>query len=582
MADIDISGDDESGPDIPSSGSGLLYFFGTRLLGLVVVLAALFFTRPLWHGIVYSMLFSPTGLVLYGGSTIAALVLWFLPPSRLSDTDDESSALSVLFEDEDSPLVDWLLAGGAGRRKLRTFGTIFGVLLVLSILAGLPAGPLEQRTLAQQTMADATEVEEFPQANPDNPRVVPRRVSDVSTRGSVSFRQFRLGASDIARQEDGSLAWSYAIQPDGPRNKLIENQQGVLVANMTSMDNRQTTRYEEDFVFGEGMYLHRSADWNLKKTDYLSKYNDDAVEFSHDGRPYMYYPKTGHQWHVLPFPHTTPKWDGGALVSPDGEISHLSPEEAQNNEILEGQRLYPLTLTVDEMRSLGYREGIINQLPVVGAPEGEVEVADLPPGVDNEQPFVIDLEGEQLSYVTAMEPFGEDTRGLDEVWFANAETGEYTFFGTGETTLTGPERALGIARSADSRTNWGANFIVTEPVPVTVDGELWWQIKVSPTDFTDVTRNVFVNADTGATAEIREDRDVRDFIRGEVNVSAAEPDGSEPDVEPAPDDENVAYYVVVTDDQGNVIERIPIQAEQDVAIVGPDDERVADANETSS
>lgn len=579
MADVDISdGSDESGPDISSSGSGVPSFVGTRLLVLGVVLGAMYVTRPLWHGVIYDMLYSPSGLVLYGGSAVAALVLLFLPPSRLPDADDESSTLSLLVEGEETPLVDWLLASGARRRKLRMFVTVFGVLLVLSILVVIPAGPLEQRTLAQQTMADATEVEEFPQANPNNPRVVPRRVSDVSTRGAVSYRQHRLGASDIARQEDGSLAWSYAIQPDGTRNKLVENQRGVLVANMTSMDDRQTAVYEEDFVVGEGMYLHRSSDWNLKKTDYFAKYNDDAVEFSHDGRPYMYYPKTGHEWHVFPFPHTTPTWDGGALVSPDGEIEHLSPEEAQDHEVLEGQRLYPLTLTVDEMNSLGHREGIINQLSVVGAHRGEVEVANLPTGVDNEQPFVIDLEGEQLSYVTAMEPYGEDTRGLDEVWFADAETGEYTYFGTEAETLTGPERAMGIARSADSRTNWGENFVVTEPVPVTVDGDLWWHLKVSPTDFTDVTRNVFVNADTGATAEIRDDSDIREFVRG--NVSGTDPDGSGSDVEPAPDDDEVAYYVVVRDAEGNVVERIPVRDGQEVVIVGPSDDRTPDANET--
>ncbi|MFB6296515.1 MAG: hypothetical protein ABEH66_06730, partial [Halobacteriales archaeon] len=224
----------------------------------------------------------------------------------------------------------------------------------------------------------------------------------------------------------------------------------------------------------KGMYLHRSADWQLKLTDYLAKYNDDAVEFSHHGTPYMYFPKTGHEWKLLPFPHTVPTWEGGALVHPDGEIEHLSPAEAQDNEILDGQRLYPITLTRTEVGSLGYREGIINQLPIVGAHENEIEIAGLPAGADNEQPFVIDLAGEQMSYVTAMEPYGEDTRGLDEVWFANAETGEYTFFGTDRKTLTGPERAMGIARSADSQTNWGANFVVTEPVPVTVDGSLWW------------------------------------------------------------------------------------------------------------
>ncbi|MDR5673425.1 hypothetical protein RH858_09735 [Halalkaliarchaeum sp. AArc-GB] len=423
-------------------------------------------------------------------------------------------------------------------------------------------------------MADATEVEDFPQANPENPRVVPQEVADITTRGSVSYRQHRLGTSDIARTEDGALAWSYAIQPDGFRNMLVENQRGVLVTDMTRMDDRQILVYEEDFTYGEGMFLQRSADWNLKKTDYLTKYDDDAVEFSQDGRPYMYYPKTSHEWHLTPLPHTTPTWDGGALVHPDGDIEHLSPEEARAHPILDGQRLYPITVTRAEMGSLGYRNGIINQLPVVGAHEGEVEMARLPPGAGNAQPFVIDLEGERMAYVTALEPYGADTRGLDEVWFADAETGEYTFFGTGDDTLTGPERAMGIARSADSRTNWGQNFVVIEPVPVTIDAELWWHIKVSPTDFTDVTRNVFVNADTGRTVEIRDDAAVRSFISGTVTEDDLEPIEGE-------DERDVIYYIIVTDEDGNVIERIPVERGQEAVIVDPSDQRAQDNRTTA-
>lgn len=575
MADMDL----EDG-DAPSGGSALPYFLGTRLVILGLVLGLFYLSRPLWHGLVYGMLYSPSGLVLFGGGLLTALVLWFTPPSRFeTDRDrDGSRTTTDPFTDEETPIDEWFAGGSPAVRKLRIFGVVVGGLFVLSILVSIPAGALEQRTLAQETMADATEVQEFPQANANNPRIVPRQVSDISTRGSVSYRQHRLGTSDIARQEDGSLAWSYAIQPDGFRNRLVEHQRGVLVANMTSMDDRQTAVYEEEFEFGEGMFMHRSADWNLKNTDYLAKYNDDAVEFSHDGRPYMYYPKTGHEWHLLPFPHTTPTWNGGALVSPDGEIEHLTPSEAQNHDILDGQRLYPLTLTYDEMNSLGYREGIVNQLPVVGAHEGEIEIANLPAGADNEQPFVIDLEGERMSYVTAFEPYGEDTRGLDEVWFADADTGEYTFFGTDERTLTGPERAMGIARSADSRTNWGENFVVTEPVPVTIDGDLWWHLKVSPTDFTDVTRNVFVNADTGRAVELREDSSIRDFIRG--NTTVLDGNGTDPGVDPAPDDPDVAYYVLITDEDGTVIDRIPIQSGQDVSIVDPNDERVA-GNDTS-
>ena len=566
MADTGISETDD-GPeiDIGSSGPSLPYFLGTRLVILAIVLGALYFTRPLWHGVVYGMFYSPSGLVLMGGATTTALVLWFLPPWRLDGEGSLSSLAERVFEDagsgEDSPLS----GDSASMRKLRIFAVVLGLLFFLSIIVSIPAGALEQRTLADRTMDDATEVEEFPDANPDNPRVVPRQVSDVSTRGSVSYRQHRLGTSDIARQEDGSLAWSYPIQPNGPRNKLFNNQRGVLVANMTSIDDRQTTAYDDDdFTYGQGMYLHRSAEWQLKKTDYLSRYIDDAVEFSHNGTPYMYFPKTGHNWKLFPFPHTVPKWDGGALVHPDGTIEHFSPAEAQENEILDGQRLYPITLTQSEVGSLGYREGIINQLPVVGSHENEIEVAGLPPGADNEQPFVIDLEGEQMSYVTAMEPFGQDTRGLDEVWFANAETGEYTFFGTDRETLTGPERAMGIARSADSQTNWGQNFVVTEPVPVTVDGGLWWQIKVSPTDFTDITRNVFVNADTGEAVEIDNNRGVRQFIAG--NTSVADPvNGTDPTTRPS-DDPDVAYEIIVRAENGTVIERIPVEEGQNAQI----------------
>jgi len=569
MVEIDISDSGgEPDPGVGPSGPSLPYFIGKRLVILAIFLAILYVTRPLWHGLVYGMLYSPSGLVLVGGSTLAALVLWFLPPSRLGGGGALSATAKLLFEEAGSGEESPLAGDATAMRKVRMFAVVVGVLVVLSALVGIPGGALEQRTLAERTMADATELEEFPQANPDNPRVVPRAVSDVSTRGSVSYRQYRLGTSDIARQEDGSLAWSYAIQPDGPRNKLLENQRGVLVANMTSMDDRRTTAYDDtEFRYGKGMYLHRSADWQLKKTDYLAKYNDDAVEFSHDGTPYMYFPKTGHEWKLLPFPHTVPTWDGGALVHPDGEIEHLSPAEARNEEILDGQRLYPLTLTRTEVGSLGYREGIVNQLPIVGAHENEIEIAGLPEGADNEQPFVIDLAGEQMSYVTAMEPFGEDTRGLDEVWFADAETGEYTFFGTGRETLTGPERAMGIARSADSQTNWGENFVVTEPVPVTVDGSLWWQIKVSPTDFTDVTRNVFVNADTGEAVEISRDGAVRAFIAG--NLSEARPgNGDDPGADPA-EDSDVAYYVIITGEDGEVIQRIPVREGQDTRIVGP-------------
>jgi len=580
--------DPEQVPSIdgPGPDRGTLVYLGWRTLVLVAVLGVGYLTRPIWHGLVYSAVYSPTGFLVVGGGSLAAVGLWYLPPDRLRSGGSGGSGGSGVTSGGPDPVGDVLEGGdGTAAAKVRLLAVVVGLLIAVSFLVGGISGTLEQRTLAQETMAEATEVQDFPEANPENPRVVPRRVSEITTRGEVSYRQHRLGTSDIARREDGSLAWSYPIEPDGFRNTILLNQRGVLLSDMTRIDERRTETFDDtQFTYGEGMFLHRSADWQLKKTDYFARYNDDAVEFTHDGTPYIYYPKTGHEWRLAPFPHTVPVWDGGALVFPDGEIRHLSPAEAQESEILDGQRLYPVSLTRVEMGSLGYRNGIVNQLPVVGAHRGEVEVATLPDGADNRQPFIIDLAGERMSYVTAMEPFGADSRGLDEVWFADAETGEYTFFGTDRETLTGPERAMGIARSEDSQTNWGQNFVVTEPVPTIVEEDLWWHIKVSPTDFTDVTRNVFVNADSGTAVAVRTDADTRAFIRGEVNESATGGDrsgGDTPD-DGGASDSDILYYIVVTDENGEVVERIPVRSGQDTSIVDPDDDRVQVVNGTAN
>lgn len=515
---------------------------------LVVVIATLYLVRPLIHPLVYGVVYSPAGALVFGVSLVAALILFLAPPRG------DSALYSI-------------------ETKATMLATVFAVAFVLAMLASPPAGMLEERTLAQQTMASATEVETFPAVNEQNPRITPRDVADVTTRGSVSYRQYRLGESDIARMEDGRLGWSYSIEPEGLRNTLVEHQPGVVISDMTNQEEREIRAVDDrSFAVGEGMALMRSADWNLKKSDYWAQYRDDPVEFVHEGDPYLAYPKTGHEWHLAPFPHTTPTWKGVALVHEDGTIEHLSPEAARDHPVLEGQRLYPLYNTEREMASLGYRNGIVNQLPVVGSHEGEVEVARLPAGAGNSQPFVIDLAGERMSYVTAMEPYGEDTRGLDEVWFADATTGEYRFYATGSETLTGPERAMGIVRSADTQTSWGDDFEVVEPVPVTVDDELWWHAKVVPTDFTDVSRNVFVNAHTGEAVAAESTDEIVEFLDGGdlepvENVTT----------EDAPEASDVAYYVVVRDEDGTEIDRISIGSDEEISIV---QERAAD-NQTA-
>ncbi|MFC7074466.1 hypothetical protein ACFQJ7_03315 [Halovenus rubra] len=545
----------------------------TRGLLFAVALVLVYLFRPLFHPIFYDMIYSPGAFIFWTITLLSVTFLWFLPPFDVTDSRT-SSALAELSEDTDKDQMN-----SSAVVKLSLVGIVVIVALIIAGVYAVPANEFEERTLAQQTMNEGEAIESFPEMNADNARIAPKPVADTQTRGSVSYRQYRLGTSDIARMPDGRLAWSYPIQPDGTRNMLFENQQGVLLSDMTSMEDREISAFDDtSFEIGEGMLLHRNSEWNLRKSDFWAKYQDDAIEFVHDGKPYMAYPKTGHEWHLTPIPHTTPTWEGVALLHPDGTIDQLSPEEAQESEILDGQRLYPLYNAERKMSSLGYREGIINQLGTIGSHKEEVEIADLPSGAGNQQPFVIDLEGEQMSYVTALEPYGADTRGLDEVWFINSRTGQPTFFESNKQTLLGPERAMGLVRSEDSRTGWGDNFFVVEPIPVIVDDELWWHSKVVPTDNTDITRNVFVNSETEEAIALTSTETVEQFLAGET-VDPNETVETEPS-----EDENIDYYIVIQDDDGTVIERIPVKPGEDPSVnfVSSDEIKAGEQNETST
>lgn len=528
--------------------SDLLKSFGIRLGVFLAIVGFLYLIRPAHHWISYRIMFQQEYTYLFGPVIIAAVVLILTPSSLITSRESPNSYFELVI------------------------GVLFTALVVgflLSASLGWVGGLHSDSEIADRTMNSAQEVEEFPAVNPDNPRVVPRAVADVQTRGSVSYRQHQLGPSDIARTPSGAISWSYPIEPDQVRNRIQGNQRGVLLSDMTQTSDRTLEAYDtnQDFKYGTNHFLHRSADWNVKKTGYMSEYDEDFYGFVHDEEAYMAIPKISHEWRFtthngsIPLPRTVPVWNGIALIHQDGQIDHLSPSEAQNSEILDGQRLYPLKLADREARSLGYRNGVINQLPLVGLYEGVVEPADLPAGASNSQPFVIDMEGEQMSYVFAMEPDGETTRGLDEVWFFNSESGELQYYGSGGETLYGPERAMGLIRNEDTQTQWSSGdgsgssgeFTVVEPVPTVINGELWWHAKVVSTDNTDVSRNSFVNARTEEVVELEDTEEVVKFISG---ADADELDMRNTTTEMS-ERGSVAYIVIR--ENGEVIDRVRLE-----------------------
>jgi hypothetical protein len=141
------------------------------------------------------------------------------------------------------------------------------------------------------------------------------------------------------------------------------------------------------------------------------------------------------------------------------------------------------------------------------------------------------------------------------------------YFETGDETLLGPSRAVDIVRSEDSRTQWdteetSGQFRVVEPVPTVVNGELWWHTKVVPVDNTDVTRNSFVSAHTGNVVEMQDTDAVIKFMSG---MSAEELDNATVNTEEASEGETADGYILIKED-GEVVDRIPVQQGQDVEL----------------
>lgn len=538
-------------PDL-GSNRGVLALTAAKVAFLAVLAGVVYYWRPLFHGFAYAIRYNPPVTIALGTTIVVGVLVFLAPPL------DENSV----------------------ETKTTAVGSWFVIVLVIGVCVAFAGSFVGDKEHATQTMERSDAVETLPEMDADNPRITPRVVADKQTRGSVSYRKYQLGTSDIVRGDNGSLVWSYAAEPEGLRNSIVEEQDGVVTAELTTMSDRDIRTVRTDMKYGEGMTVgstndslieNRNVRWKILKGDYWVKHYDDARPFINDGEPYLYYPKTGHDVDWLPLPHRTVTWEGGALVHANGTIEHLSPEEARNHEVLEGQPLFPYYNTEERLTDIGYRNGIINAMI---EHEDQVERADVPDGAGNSQPFVIDIEDGPISYSTAMEPYGEDTRALDEVWFTNSRTGNFTVYSSGSENLIGPERAMGIARGTDTQTGWasnseGGNFRAVEPIPVVIDGELWWHIKVVPISGTDVTRNILVHAsaDDGRTAELRSTDEVTSFLDGE-NVSDVATNESDNAAggETAPGGDDTAYVVVVRNEDGEVIDTIPIEDGESVSV----------------
>jgi hypothetical protein len=443
------------------------------LLVAFVALVGLWFFRPWLHGIVYGLYTTP--------------VVWLSFPV----------VVGLL----------WLSYRRSGNTSVMDENTVYaaGIVLFVSI-ALLPAvsGLFAANTLGHETMQTHEDIDTLRETVASKPRIITRGVADRYASNTLPFSQYKAVGGDITVY-NGTPYWSYALAPDGLWNYLTKEQHGTVLVDMTKQ-NAAIETITGDMSEGIGTVFYDSYRWHLlKHGEYLVEYSDPFMVV-HEGKQYIAVPYTTPEFHWLPLPHTTPNWGGVMLIDSSGDVTDLSPSEARQHPVLKNQKLYPFDLARSKVAATKYRNGIVNTFT---SHKGQIEVTDLP-GENNDQPFFL-VTKKGPTYVVAAEPYG-NTQGLKEVWMIDARTGEYLRY-TPDKSLLGPRKAADFVRQAARKTDWN-RFKPSAPLPVVINDQFYWEIRVVPEDNSGIAYVAFVHAQNSSVYEVETTAAVEKFLQG--------------------------------------------------------------------
>lgn len=436
-----------------------------------------------------------------------------------------------------------------------------GILLLILIPSLIIGAVYAPNTLGNSTMGAVEERSTLPGVDAEHPRILTRATAGRYASNSLQTSKFHAAGSDITVYNNTTY-WSYALAPDGTRNWLVEKQDGTVLVNMETQ-GKDVEIVRGSMQIGQGMALTDNYRWRLHKSGpYLVNYQDPFMVV-HGGEQYIAVPYLQPRFHVraLPAPmaYTTPSWGGVALIDSGGNIQHLSPQEAQSHPVLSDQRLVPFDLTRRKVGATSYRNGIVNVMPLIGSHNEQIEVAPVP-GEGNDQPFLIRTQ-EGMKYVVAVEPYG-DTQGVREVWVADARSESYEVYKTPDgSTLLGPRKAADYVRQAARQTDWD-RFTPAEPIPVVVEGTLYWELRIVPTDASGISYVAFVNAQTSDVVGVEETAEVVQFLRGDTGSVTNRTGGGQTERTPV-------MIVKKTNSNGEVVETLHVYANESVVIDHP-------------
>lgn len=468
-----------------------------------------------------------------------------------------------------------------GQISLVRIGIIFTVAMAL-VIGPVAGGVYAHTDMAEQIQTDGEQLDELPDTSQEHIRVLPRQVADNYADSSIQTPQYTLSESDLA-YHDGKYHWSYAVTPDNFMVTWRGNQQGAMYVDL-EQDSKDTTITEDVFNNGRGQIWFDSYTYQSVLHNPTVLHNwDTTFNAEQNDQPYIAHSTVKHNWKFrfapIPQVYTVPAHATVELMEPNGNIQTLSPQEAQNNELLESQNFYPYDLAMFKTNSMKYKHGAINKW---FWKEDVLEVASLPDG-GNDWPLAVpvdsdDSDAPQLDYFIATEP-ADSGGGVYEVWVFDGQTGEESVQQFDETQI-GPQKALDFIER-QSEVNRLSSAKPISPVPVVKNGTLYWHAKVIPESESGIIYTAFVNAESGDVTVLEGTEPIYAFL-SEEEVEEVQ-NGTQEDTQ----EETVTVTVVVTDETGEITGtteiEVPKGGNANIEIENPEDNSTdTDQTETTT
>lgn len=369
-------------------------------------------------------------------------------------------------------------------------GLTFTIWMGGAMIMGMFGGPFAKASIANTL--DAEEIDDLPQMSSDYIRILPRTVGERYMDDSLQYPRQKLGSTDIT-MIDNTPHWSFPLEPNGVVNKFTIQCKGAAFVDM-SRSSKDIEIMERDMTVGPGMLVADSVWWSLWKDEYWRDVKD-PFPVPYKGELYYALPEIEYEQHFrFPVFYSLPKWGGVTLIDPEGNKRNLSPEEALDSDVLKGQQIFPYELARFYVEAQAYKLGVKNKW---FHHENQISLTDVS-GQGNKQPFLIKTE-DGLKWFASVEPFGK-AHGVFRVYIIDARTGDVQYWEPEkQDTLVGPNKAVDYVKTEYPTINWSTGsktrgFNSVEPIPVIVDGELWWEIRVIPADSASVSKIVFLNA----------------------------------------------------------------------------------------